>query len=80
MQELKEMDKKMANLLLTLKQKPPMLQTCYYHRDKVRCSLTQYGLHPYRHCTFESFYENSFVGRKTFKSTLQRREKSSLYK
>ena len=34
MQEIKEMDRQMANLLLTLKQQPPMLQTCYFHRDK----------------------------------------------
>lgn len=34
MQQLKEMDRQMEHLLLTLKQEPPMLQTCFYHRDK----------------------------------------------
>jgi hypothetical protein len=28
------MDRQMENLLMTLKQQPPQLQTCYYHRDK----------------------------------------------
>ncbi|XP_073395342.1 cilia- and flagella-associated protein 100 [Physcomitrium patens] len=32
--ELKAMDQEMEQLLLSLKQQPPMLQTCYYHRDK----------------------------------------------
>lgn len=34
--ELKAMDQEMEQLLLSLKQQPPMLQTCYYHRDKAR--------------------------------------------
>jgi hypothetical protein len=34
MQQLKEMDRQMETLLLNLKQKPPMLQTCFFHRDK----------------------------------------------
>ncbi|KAH9532684.1 hypothetical protein CY35_18G011300 [Sphagnum magellanicum] len=32
--QLKDLDKAMANLLLELKQAPPMLQTCFYHREK----------------------------------------------
>lgn len=32
--QLKEMDRQMETLLLNLKQKPPMLQTCFFHRDK----------------------------------------------